>query len=105
MSLDNAERRPGTNGAALDVMAGDLDVTSVSPGTDALCHPRAVAPAYVILVTTTEGRTRRRVYMSLHSALKAKERTEAKGHHFDMVLAELVPVPHQPFVVVGGDAE
>lgn len=106
MSLANAERRPGTSGAALDVTAGNLDTASLSPAADALTHPRAVAPAYVVFTFDTDGRmVRRNVYVSLHSALRAKERAEKNGRRFQLTLCELVPVPHQPVIVVGGDAE
>jgi len=50
-----------------------------------------------------DGRVKsRRLYLSLHSAIRAKDRTEAKGERFELMLVELVPVPHSPVIVVGG---
>lgn len=69
-----------------------------------LAHPRAVAPAYVVVTFSENGRRhRRQVYLSLHSALKAKERAEKNGRRFELALFELVPTPHKPLVVVGGE--
>lgn len=66
-------------------------------------HPKAVAPAYAVFVLHDDGRVkRRRVLLSLHSAIKAQERAEARGERFELMLVELVPVPASPVVVVGG---
>lgn len=78
-----------------DILA-DLDAYS-------LTHPRAVAPAYVVFTHDADGNHfRRHVYISLASALKAKDRAEARGRRFEVMLCELVPVPHKPVIVVGG---
>ncbi|SNU00956.1 hypothetical protein SAMN06298212_10572 [Ruaniaceae bacterium KH17] len=49
-------------------------------------------PAYVVLVSTREGRYRRRVFLSLHSAVHAAERARERGQDADLVLCELRPV-------------
>ena len=86
-------------GAASSVTDGDS--TILQPST--LHHPKAVAPAFVVFTFTDDGELmRRNVYVSLHSALKAKERAEARGSRFELMLCELVPVPHKPIIVVGG---
>lgn len=70
----------------------------------ALTHPRAVAPAFVVASFTFDGRIhRRQIYLSLHSALKAKDRAEKAGRRFELQLCELVPTPYKPLIVVGGE--
>lgn len=79
------------------------DVSILAPTT--LVHPRAVAPAYAVFTFHDDGRLKRRhIYVSLHSAIKAQERAQAKGQRFELMLVELVPVPATPVVVVGGGA-
>lgn len=69
-------------------------------------HPRAVAPAYVVMVMRRDrSGWRRQLYLSLHSANKALDRAQANGIEARVMLVELVPVPHAPMVVIGGDDE
>jgi hypothetical protein len=97
----NDERRPRRE-AASNVNSNGDDL-SLLPTT--LTHPRAVAPAYVVFTMHDDGRVKRRnVYLSLHAAIKAKERAEARGDAFHLALMELVPVPGKPAIVVGGAA-
>lgn len=71
-------------------------------GAGILTNPKAVAPAYVVFTFHDDGRIKRRnVFVSLHSTIKAKERAEAKGAQFELMLCELVPVPGGPMIVVG----
>lgn len=91
---------PAANGNPSNVIS-DGDFNILPPTT--LNHPKAVAPAFVVFTFTDDGELKRRnVYLSLHSALKAKERAEARGSRFQLMLCELVPVPHKAIVVVGG---
>ncbi len=90
--------------------AAPTDKTAVGSGTSiiaptTLIHPKAVAPAYAVFTFHDDGQlTRRGLYLSLHSAIKAKERAEDKGQRFELMLVELVPVPATPVIVVGGHA-
>ena len=53
---------------------------------------RELASAYVVIVITPQGRARRSVYLSLHSASQAVDRAHNRGQHADMVLCQLVPI-------------
>jgi hypothetical protein len=48
--------------------------------------------AFVVLLFTPEGRYRRRVFLSLHSATAAVQRAIAKGQPVRMVLCRVTPV-------------
>ena len=98
------ENRNGRPGGAADVPDGDLNETIIPPAPTQIRHPKAVAPAFVVFTFDTDGaKVRRQVYLSLHSALKAKERATKRGRRFELVLCELVPTPHAPLLVVGGE--
>ncbi len=97
--LPERQRPPAANPGASSVTDSDLHI--VPPTT--LHHAKAVAPAYAVFTFRDDGRVKsRRLYLSLHSAIRAKDRTEAKGERFELMLVELVPVPHSPVIVVGG---
>lgn len=97
MSAGNETGRPG--GTACDISTAIK--TDAQSTAKPLQHPRAVAPAYVVFTFHDDGKVKRRnVYLSLHSAIKAKERAEAKGSRFELMLCELVPVKTSPLVVV-----
>ena len=51
----------------------------------------AAARGYCVIVTSSEGKYRRRLYLSLHSAEKAVQRAKARGLYAAMVLAVIVP--------------
>ena len=51
----------------------------------------AAARGYCVIVTSAEGRYRRRLFLSLHSAEKAVQRAKARGLYAAMVLAVIVP--------------
>lgn len=95
--------RPLPGAAPTDPTAIRSGATIMPPTT--LHHPAAVAPAYAVFSFHDDGRVKRRhLYLSLHSAIKAQERAEARGERFELMLVELVPVPATPVVVVGGGA-
>jgi hypothetical protein len=48
--------------------------------------------AFVVLLYTPDGKYRRRVFLSLHSATAAVQRAKAKGQPVRMVLCRLEPV-------------
>ncbi|MGP5252660.1 hypothetical protein ACTXLT_09125 [Brachybacterium alimentarium] len=47
-------------------------------------------PTYILIVKTPTDRLIRRVYLSLHSAVKATERAQARGHAATLELAQYV---------------
>lgn len=49
--------------------------------------------ALVTVVRTTEGRYRRRVYLSLKAAENAAKRAQDAGHHAEVILCELHALP------------
>ena len=51
----------------------------------------AATRGYCVLVSTTEGKYRRRLFLSLHAAEKAKKRAQARGCYAALVLAVIVP--------------
>lgn len=51
----------------------------------------ASRPTYALLVKTPSGRVTRRLFLSLHAAVKATERAEARGHAASLELVRLVP--------------
>jgi hypothetical protein len=52
--------------------------------------------AYAVLLITSTGKYRRRIYLSLHSATAAIQRAQDKGQPVRMVLCRLVPVAADP---------
>lgn len=82
----------------------DDDTTILAP--TALHHPKAIAPAFDVLVMRRDGQWRRQLYCSLHSAEKAMARAKANGVEARCQLVELIPVPSHPLVIVqGGGSE
>lgn len=51
----------------------------------------ASKPTYVLIVRTPTDRITRRVFLSLHAAVKASQRAEARGHAISLELCRLVP--------------
>lgn len=95
--------RPGEK-AASNVIAAGSDTHSLATST--LHHPKAIAPAWAILVQRRNGNWTRQIFLSLHSATRAMERAEANGIEARCQLVEIVPVPALPVIVVGsGDVE
>lgn len=68
---------------------------SINP-TDTESTPRpedilAAARGYCVIVSSDEGKYRRRVFLSLHAAERAVNRAKASGKYAAMVLAVIVP--------------
>lgn len=51
----------------------------------------AAARGYCVIVTSSEGKHRRRIFLSLHSAERAVQRAKARGLYAAIVLAVIVP--------------
>lgn len=65
----------------------------ILPADDSARSLQNAVEAFVIVVLTPEGKYRRRVYLSLHSASHAVERAWAKGQPARMILCRVTPVP------------
>jgi len=57
----------------------------MTPGTERLDG------VHVVVVATTAGKYRRRVYFNLPGAQKAADRAVAAGHEAEIILCQLVP--------------
>lgn len=80
------ERRPHEGAATRAGRPKDsLPSTTVTAPVDAL------AEAFAVVVTTERG-ARRRLYLSLHSASRARERARQRGDDVELLLVRLVPV-------------
>lgn len=84
------ESRPGgaTRAASESVVATPLQ------GTDHAPAPRpvdAILPAYCVLVTTPSDRTTRRLFLTLHGAMRAVERAQQRGSSARLDLCQIVP--------------
>jgi len=82
---DSHRRRP------LDRKTPPTDRTepSVTPSTDVI----ALCEAFVVAVEVPGEKYVRRVFLSLHRAIQAVERAQARGRSAWMLLCKLVPVP------------
>jgi hypothetical protein len=83
MSPEN-QSRPGQDGSETTT-ATDVNAT-LEPDIAAACE------AFAVVVTTPTGHYRRRIFLSLHSATAAVQRSRAKSQPVRMVLCKLVPV-------------
>ncbi|GEM_PF-5769786 len=52
---------------------------------------QASRPTYCLLVKTPTERVTRRLFLSLHAAIKATERAQMRGHAVSLELVRLVP--------------
>lgn len=94
MTTTTRENRPDPKGEAAPEVrwtahpqdTGEHPAPHLSPAEIA-----AFRPTYVLLVKTPTDRVTRRVYLSLHAAVKATERAQARGHAASLELARLVP--------------
>lgn len=84
------ESRPAGNQAA-EVFSGRTD-TSISAATHRTGAAALVTGVHVVVVETTGGKHRRRVYLTLNSAQLAADRAVMAGHSAHIVLAQLMPV-------------
>lgn len=72
------------------------DGAASNHATDRYATPRtadvlAAARGHCLIVSSSEGKYRRRLFLSLHAAEKAKERAQARGCYAAIVLAVIVP--------------
>lgn len=93
MSVLREERsRPAGDGTATQESNAGQALTSLVP--TAPNGTAATLTGYAVLVTIPadhDPRTRRRLYLSLHSAQRAMERAEARGLDAQLLLVRLVP--------------
>jgi hypothetical protein len=80
---------PGNDNAPLG--AGGVNQTLAAGGMSAPPSLPA-APAYCVIMTTPYDKTRRRVFLSLHSAVQAVQRTRKRGLAAELILCRLVPI-------------
>lgn len=96
-SAHNEETRPRPeSGARFEDHTGTSKTNSDStpaPAIPVLTAGEITAsrPCYVLVVKTPSDRITRRVFLSLHAAVKATERSEARGHAAHLELLRLVP--------------
>lgn len=95
-----SEDEEGRSGNPTETAHEARDLTLNLDSTIALDQAIAAhCDAYAVLVETTEGRYRRRLMLSLHSAEKAVRRAEAAGHQAQMILVRITPVTGGDFSV------
>jgi hypothetical protein len=63
-------------------------VAATQPDRDSL----PIGPAYCVLAYTPYDRTYRRLFLSLHSAVQAVERTRKRSLNAELLLCRLTPV-------------
>lgn len=73
------------------VTAHPQDTESPVPPHLTATEIRESRPTYVLIVKTPSDRITRRVYLSLHAAVRATERAQARGHAASLELCRLVP--------------
>jgi hypothetical protein len=61
--------------------------------------------AYCVLAHTPHDRTYRRLFLSLHSAVQAVERTRKRGLKAELILCRLVPIGVTDLDIDGGDQQ
>ena len=66
--------------------------TTATGSTSSIVASTVPDAAYLVVVSTSDARNRRRPFLSLHSAEKAVERAESRGHAASLHLCRLVPV-------------
>lgn len=84
--MNARESRPGTTSTR-----AAHDRNSTGPDSTLTTSDIASAmPVYVLIVRTPTDRIGRRVFLSLHGAVKACERAQARGHAASLELARYV---------------
>lgn len=83
------ESRPAGNQAAEMFSGGNTP--SLSAGLDRTAAA-LVTGVHVVVVETTAGRYRRRVYFNLPGAQRAADRAAMAGHPAAVILCQLMPV-------------
>lgn len=66
-------------------------VATHDQATEARANPHPVIPAYCLLVTTPADRETRRLFLSLHAAVRAAARAERRGGRATVQLCRIVP--------------
>lgn len=84
------ERRP-VGDQAPDMFSGGND-PSISATTDNTTAAALVTGVHVVVVETTAGKHRRRVYFNLPGAQRAADRAIMAGHSAHVILCQLMPV-------------
>jgi hypothetical protein len=77
------------NQAAIQISDGDRP--SISAATDRTAAAALVNGVHVVVVETTAGKYRRRVYFNLPSAQRAVDRAIMAGHPAHVILCQLQP--------------
>jgi hypothetical protein len=70
----------------------DKNVHSISADADKATATALVTGVHVVVVETTAGKYRRRVYFNLPSAQRAADRALMAGHSAHIILCQLMPV-------------
>lgn len=93
MSIPAHKSRPGDGPEAAEsvVTTHDQDTGRTAAPHLSLDEIAASHPGYVLIVKTPSARITRRVFLSLHAAVKATERAEARGHATSLTLCRVVP--------------
>jgi hypothetical protein len=71
-----------------DQPSADDQVAATQPDEPSL----PIDSAYCVVAITPYDRPRRRVFLSLHSAMKAVERARKRGLQAELILCKLVPI-------------
>lgn len=82
------ESRPGHESKA----AVNLGTTSISATLDGTTAAALLTGVHVVVVETTAGKYRRRVYFNLPGAQRAADRAIMAGHSARIILCRLAPV-------------
>ena len=77
----------------------DKPATTTQPNNDSL----PINSAYCVLAYTPYDRTYRRLFLSLHSAVQAVERTRKRGLKAELLLCRLTPI--QAVDIDGGEQQ
>lgn len=84
--------RPGGGSGAAESVVATPPQDTEKPAALRLSRAEVLdaLPTYILIVKTPTDRVTRRVYLSLHSAVKATERAQARGHAATLELAQYV---------------
>lgn len=75
---------------------GGSNVDSLDPVMVPSTTDEPALNAHVVIVSTSDGKAHRRVYLGLPSAEKAPQRAEGRGYALTLHLCRLVPVLAAP---------
>lgn len=87
MTVTEKTNRPGDMHSTEAVQRNCTDPSTTANPTLTSEEIAVALPVYVLIVKTPTDRITRRVYLSLHSAVKATERAQARGHAASLELA------------------